>query len=612
MINLFHHQKNHITRPTGRSILKSILCLFLAFLMVSPASAISEETLDFYNLNGIYYYNPTGTNNNCYAGDVVISGTEASEKIWSGLVTFLTEEQAAGIMGNMVAESGFNPVKHEYSQKDIYWGRPDFDLTSTVYLNGEKISYGVGLIQWSGGRRPNVLGYIQSRAPNLLDYFMHPEEYNGSGDDFLAKVGDDVFNQLVQLELEFLESELKNYSSYAGIYETTTVEEAAEFFLYNVEVPSDPDGSRDTRVTNAQGYYDLYHGTTSFAGGSSGDSSNITGDNITIIGDSLTVGATTDLETKLPGIEVNAEKGRSFSTGIQIATEMKQNNTLRKVVVFALGTNDSGLSNDIIEQAIEAIGTDKKIYFVTNYSTFDNGHDYATNNTRFANAAQKYNNVSVIDWAKAVSADPEKYIPDTSLGVHLNSDGNALFTDMIYNAVTSNNVTADGCSRYGLRSGGLTYEEAYELVKLYVDNPDECYQYSNMCDIYSIEPGGNCSTFSSYFLGKYTTLGKVGLPNGRNVVNTLANMGLVTGSEPRPYAIFSTDKGSTVCSDGRKCGHTGVILGINEAADEIYIGQMGYEEPRSWGLTAIRRKLSTYRNGSYTYAYTDDVLQGGI
>jgi len=612
MMKLFRHKPSCNNKSTHHSILKSILCFFLALLMFSPVSAISEETLDFFDANGIYNYDPTGTNNNCYPGDVVISGTEAAEKIWSGLVTFMTEEQAAGVMGNMVVESGFNPVKHEYTQKDIYWGSPGFDLTSTIYYNGEKVSYGVGLIQWSGGRRPNVLGYIQSQAPNLLDYFMHPEEYNGSGDEFLAKVGDTIFNQLVQLELEFLESELNNYSSYKGIFETTSVAEAAEFFLYNIEVPSDPDGSRATRVENAQKYYDLFHGTTSFAGGSSGDNNNITGDNITIIGDSLTVGATSDLETKLPGVEINAEVGRSFSTGIQIATEMKHNNTLRKVVVFALGTNDSGLSSNIIEQAIEAIGTDKKIYFVTNYSTFDNGHDYTTNNTRFANAAQKYNNVGVIDWAKAVSANPSEYIPDTNLGVHLNSAGNALFADMIYNATTSNNVTADGCSRYGLRSGGLTYEEAYELVKLYVDNPDECYQYSDMCNIYSVEVGGNCSTFSSYFLGKYTTLGKVGLPNGRNVVNTLANKGLVTGSEPRPYAIFSTDSGTTICSDGRKCGHTGVILGINEAADEIYIGQMGYEAPRSWGLTAIRRKLSTYRNGSYTYAYTDDVLKGDI
>lgn len=188
-------------------------------------------------------------------------------------------------------------------------------------------------------------------------------------------------------------------------------------------------------------------------------------------------------------------------------------------------------------------------------------------------------------------------------------DANATTTSfgafVVYESLGGAGVCTDG-----LVSGGMTYEQAYEFVKIYVDNPSECYDYSDMCDIYDIEPGGNCSTYSSYFLGKYTTLGKVGLPNGRNVVNSLANdYGLPTGTEPRPYAIFSTDSGSTICSDGRKCGHTGVVLGVNEDANEIYIGQMAYSHTRAWGLSVIRNSLDKYRNGSYSYAYTDQVLK---
>lgn len=168
-----------------------------------------------------------------------------------------------------------------------------------------------------------------------------------------------------------------------------------------------------------------------------------------------------------------------------------------------------------------------------------------------------------------------------------------------------------GICSAGLVSGGMTYDQAHAFVENYVNNFDaECYPNSDQCDIGSVEHGGNCVTFSSYFVGKYTTLGKTRLPNGKDVVGMLANLGLPTGTEPRPYAIFSTSNGDTWCDKAHtvKCGHTGVILGIDEAANEIYIGQMSYSKPRSWGLTAIKRNLSNYIGNGYTYAYTDSVL----
>lgn len=38
-----------------RITLQSVLCVFLALLLANPAAAVlSEATLDFYNINGIY------------------------------------------------------------------------------------------------------------------------------------------------------------------------------------------------------------------------------------------------------------------------------------------------------------------------------------------------------------------------------------------------------------------------------------------------------------------------------------------------------------------------------------------------------------------------------
>lgn len=49
---------------------KSVLLTTLAaaLLIVAPASAISERTLDFFAKNGIFYYNPDGYADGCYAG----------------------------------------------------------------------------------------------------------------------------------------------------------------------------------------------------------------------------------------------------------------------------------------------------------------------------------------------------------------------------------------------------------------------------------------------------------------------------------------------------------------------------------------------------------------
>lgn len=183
-------------------------------------------------------------------------------------------------------------------------------------------------------------------------------------------------------------------------------------------------------------------------------------------------------------------------------------------------------------------------------------------------------------------------------------------------------VGAGSCGE--LISGGMDYEAAYNFVKNYVDNPEECSEWSSICHIYGKasegkigEPGANCVTFSQYFLNKYTTLGLISpMGNGGDVVsNLINNYGLADGGNiPRPYAIFSTrspkwssawcDKAETI-----RCGHTGVVLGIDESAGKIYIGQMAYGSLKSWGLTRIEYDLSDYSNGDFTYAYTDEFLK---
>lgn len=438
MIKTFKSKIKHFLKP--------FFCVLLALIMVSPTYAISEDLLDFYNLNGIYYYDPTGSNSRCYNGTISLMGTKAIEKIWSGLTTFMTPEQAAGVMGNMWSESNyFNPVQHEVSQMNKF---PNTDI-----INDDSIAYGVGLIQWSGGRRVNLLRYIQSKDASLMSYFLEPEtysdQYNINGDKFIELAGEDVFDRLVQYELEFLKDELNTYSSFRGIFDTSSVEEAAKYFLDKIEKPSVVihyiingevdwkdryEDSLAVRKQRAQAIYDELNGATlGGAGGTTGQ--NVSGSDITIIGDSLTVGSQSQIESKLPGVEINAEVGRQFSTGIEIAKSLD----LRKVVVFALGTNSSNLTKSQIDEIVSVVGTDRNLYFVTNYGEYD----YSRNNQLMVEAADQYSNVTTIEWFRSVISDPTKYISDD--GVHPTNEGKELFANLIYNAVTSSNLSSDGC-----------------------------------------------------------------------------------------------------------------------------------------------------------------------
>lgn len=174
-------------------------------------------------------------------------------------------------------------------------------------------------------------------------------------------------------------------------------------------------------------------GGSSSSGGSSSNGNPSTekpvtgkGSDVTIIGDSITQGSEKQIGNMLPGADLNYEIGRTFTTGISIAKNMN----LRDKVVFALGTNSPILSPSQIQEAIDAIGSDREIYFVTNYGKAD----YSNNNTFLKAAARDNSNVHIIDWAGAVSADPSKYLASDS--IHPSASGQKLFADLIYQAVS--------------------------------------------------------------------------------------------------------------------------------------------------------------------------------
>lgn len=179
----------------------------------------------------------------------------------------------------------------------------------------------------------------------------------------------------------------------------------------------------------------------------------------------------------------------------------------------------------------------------------------------------------------------------------------------------SQSSTGGSCG--GLVTGGMNLDQAKAFMETYDQindgDPNGDKKYLGIgCNSLT----DNCVAFSSYFVKKYTTL-QFGSAPGAKVVNaTLAvNPQLESGTEPRPYALFSTEKTPSVtrCDfdddgdlDGR-CGHTGIILGVDTARGVVITGEASWCDD-SW-TGAYEYPIDEWSDGTYIYAYLDPYLQ---
>lgn len=233
-------------------IVVSILYLTTSSIQSIFATNSASETLC--EQTGSCYYDGSGGSTGCYGDGINIGGSTIEEKIWSGLTTFLTPEQAAGVMGNMAHESNyFNPAQWEGTAQNKSW-----EYMTTNPASGA----GIGLIQWSGGRRVNLLSFISNTDSSMITYLQNKDVYSPmysvDGNKFLELAGEEVTNRMLQIQLEFLKDELTNNSAYSGIFDQTTVSDAAYYFLKQVERPANP--NQPIRAQDAQKYYDELNG----------------------------------------------------------------------------------------------------------------------------------------------------------------------------------------------------------------------------------------------------------------------------------------------------------------------------------------------------------------
>ena len=121
-----------------------------------------------------------------------LTGSSNEEKIWNFLISKgLNKCGAAGLMGNLQAESGLRPnnLQNSYEKKlnmtdDAYTQAVD----KGTYSNFVRDSAGYGLAQWTyWSRKQNLLDFAKSRKSSIGD---------------------------LEMQLEFLYKEISNYIYY--------------------------------------------------------------------------------------------------------------------------------------------------------------------------------------------------------------------------------------------------------------------------------------------------------------------------------------------------------------------------------------------------------------
>jgi hypothetical protein len=160
------------------------------------------------------------------------------KKIWDSLLKFIGNPYGvAGLMGNLKAESGLEPKCLEKTY------RTKLGMTSAQYVKAvDEGSYeffqsdgaGFGLAQWT----------YESHKQNLLTF----ARYKGTS------IGD------LDMQLEFLQSDLNAFSSVLGTLKTaTSVQEASDDVLLRYEKPANTGASvKKKRAGYGQEYFDKY------------------------------------------------------------------------------------------------------------------------------------------------------------------------------------------------------------------------------------------------------------------------------------------------------------------------------------------------------------------
>ncbi|MCL2094726.1 phage tail tip lysozyme [Candidatus Saccharibacteria bacterium] len=614
---------------------------WIALVLLVVATAIPEsarannfptdEIEDFFGESLVFWYNPFETleipnRDSCGGyGDIQVSGDTFTEMIWSGLRSAgMTEIQAAAITGTLAQESGHNPFRHEQEflnacsasalpncapgDTSVSCRCSDWNL-----MNNTDISYGVGILQFSGGRRTNLLRQLEERRSDLLPYMLDP--FGVGSNRGLDEVDPSVITDMVGFQLRFMLDELEA----AAANSSSNIMYAGPRAFLN-QSPQDIDNRWcGGPMSDELGYYICAFQTFTR---SCYWSSNGTGRGTPRCAAQHTTNSYLENVIGPHARQILAEfSGRSYTNMGTNAVDISSDGTIfvgdqrMHAVCEALGLSlclaEAGagagwLSSNAAAAAalhsggpiVVSLGIDHLGDAAAIASTINSLASGAWAGRRIVVAgvpavdeamATTVTNAEVQafndELSSGITADGVRYcdatisgFSTTDDGINLDTAGAELFYSTLVNTCGRGSNTH--CPPGHLVSGGMSLAEAEALAERYNTDPEvlefmQGRMLNPLPDCPSQDPRRNCSTFSRWFVENFTGVlheGRVG--DGWSVAQNIANQrgwqrGLTSeGAVPRAYSVFSYGDGTS----GNN--HTGIVVGVE--GNSVIIIHAGY------------------------------------
>ncbi len=156
------------------------------------------------------------------------------------------------------------------------------------------------------------------------------------------------------------------------------------------------------------------------------------------IGDSILLSTSDELAPL--GYGINAEVGRQFSAGLEVARRMANHGKLPRIVVFHLGTNGPIAAEDCAI-LVDIVGN--RLLFLVTVKVPRPWE--ASNNDTINACVSASDRVHVVRWYARASLHPEWFGED---GYHPNAEGQAAFVALV-NQVVDETMAARRAARSG-------------------------------------------------------------------------------------------------------------------------------------------------------------------